>query len=63
MLESTSLTWRKSRRSTQNGACVEIGVSHGGVPVAIRDSKNPEGGKLAFSRSELRSFMTRVKTL
>lgn len=34
--------WRKSSRSEQQGACVELGSSG-----AIRDSKNPNGPVLA----------------
>jgi hypothetical protein len=32
-------TWRKSTRSGQNGACVELA----GTLDAVRDSKNPDG--------------------
>ena len=52
--------WRKSRRSGgQGGACVE--VADLGDAVAIRDSKNPGGPKLAFTRREMADFAARVK--
>ena len=48
------LTWRKSSESL-NGDCVEVASLPDGV--AVRDSKNPEGAKLTFSRSEWRAFL------
>jgi hypothetical protein len=53
--------WRKSSRSgSQGGQCVE--VADLGSAVAIRDSKNPDGPKLAFSRREMAEFAARVKS-
>jgi hypothetical protein len=60
-MELTGATWRKSRRSGGNGGeCVEVA----GLPgtVAVRDSKDPHGPKLAFSRDAWRAFAGRVKT-
>jgi hypothetical protein len=45
--------WRKSSRSGQNGACVEVGTVAGAI--AVRDSKHPNGPKLLFS---LRGWQT-----
>ncbi|WP_434742448.1 DUF397 domain-containing protein [Micromonospora sp. SH-82] len=48
------LVWRKSSASL-NGDCVEVApMSHG---VAVRDSKNPDGAVLSFSRSNWRAFL------
>lgn len=52
------LAWRKSSRSGGSGdndACVEIAFA--GPVVAIRDSKNPVAGSLAFSASAFTAFL------
>ena len=46
----SSVLWRKSARSDSEGDnCVEIA----GLPtvIAVRDSKHPDGPKLAFGRA------------
>jgi hypothetical protein len=53
--EMGALAWRKASRSVGNGECVEIAVAL--QYVAIRDSKNPEGGILRCTPSAFRSFL------
>lgn len=55
--KSEHLVWRKSTESL-NGDCVEIAPLPGGV--AVRDSKNPDGAMLTFTRSEWRAFLAGV---
>jgi Domain of unknown function (DUF397) len=60
-VEYSGAQWRKSRRSgNQGGACIEI--ADFGNAVGVRDSKNPTGPTLAFTRKEMADFATRLKT-
>ncbi|MBW8484239.1 DUF397 domain-containing protein [Actinomadura parmotrematis] len=54
--------WRKSSHSAGNGGeCVELAA----VPdsVAVRDSKDPEGGSLVLGRTDFRRFVGAIKEL
>ncbi len=52
--------WHKSSRSnTRPESCVE--VSNAGHAVAVRDSKDPDGGTLAFARRDMAAFANRIK--
>ncbi len=54
-------TWRKaSYSSTNGGECIEVGT--GSQAVAVRDSKNPDGPRLAFSPEGWMAFTRRIKT-
>jgi Domain of unknown function (DUF397) len=50
--------WRKSTRSNNGGACVEVATLQG--IVAVRDSKDPDGAALVFSPQEWQAFTTGV---
>lgn len=52
-------TWRKSSYSGANGACVEVALAAGSV--AVRDSKNREGGALVFGASAWRALVAEAK--
>jgi uncharacterized protein DUF397 len=55
----STLTWRKSSYSGGNGGqCVEVAASG---RVLVRDSKNPERGRLGFSAQTWREFTARIK--
>lgn len=59
-LDLSRAAWRKSTYSNNGGACVEVAR---GVPdvVAVRDSKDPDGPKLAFAPAEWKAFTSTVK--
>ena len=50
--------WRKSRSSSETN-CVEVTLV-GGL-IGVRDSKNPDGPVLAFTRSEWTAFLSGVR--
>jgi len=47
--------WKKSSRSGQSGQCVEFAIE--GERVLLRDSKNPTGPVLTFTRAEWIAFV------
>jgi hypothetical protein len=51
--------WRKSSYSTSGQECVE--VAYGEQAVGLRDSKNPEGDRLAVSPRVWRGFLARLR--
>jgi len=51
--------WRKSSRSGGGENCVE--AARFGDGVLVRDSKNPAGPSLAFTRAEWKRFLASVK--
>ncbi|WP_412520509.1 DUF397 domain-containing protein [Actinomadura madurae] len=52
--------WRKSSHSDQHGGeCVEVAALASAV--GVRDSKDPDGARLAFGVAEWRVFARRVK--
>ncbi|GAA3259654.1 DUF397 domain-containing protein [Nonomuraea helvata] len=71
-IDPSTLTWRKSRRSDGGNGCVEVAVADAapadaphkaerGPLVLFRDSENPAGPVLAFTRSELEAFFGGIK--
>ena len=53
--------WRKSSYSNGNGGhCVQVARNLPGA-VAVRDSKDPDGPRLAFRPEQWQSFATQVK--
>ena len=52
------LHWKTSSYSTGNGLCVELAMIEDGV--AIRDSKDPDGGILRFPGASFGAFLGAV---
>ncbi|MFC5749970.1 DUF397 domain-containing protein [Actinomadura rugatobispora] len=59
MIEPVRPRWRKSRRSGTGDNCVEIAGLDG--MRAVRDSKDPDGGVLAFDTAVWSSLIGRIK--
>jgi hypothetical protein len=59
--QDTILTrpWRKSSRSTGGNDCVEVAQS--GTSCLIRDSKNPDDGRLAVRPQTWAAFIRDIK--
>jgi hypothetical protein len=54
-----SAVWRKSVRSYANGNCVE--TTFLAALIGVRDSKNPYGPALFFTRTEWAAFLVAAK--
>ena len=59
--ELPEVMWRKSRRSgPQGGNCVEVARLADGQ-VAVRNSRQPAGPALVYTRAEIAAFLARAK--
>lgn len=57
------MKWKKSSRSGSNGgsACVEVGTPGDVSVVAVRDTKDRQGGTIVVSPEAFRAFVNTVK--
>jgi uncharacterized protein DUF397 len=53
--------WLKSTASNPSGECVEVAELTGGV-IAIRNSRDPGGPALIYTRTEVAAFLAGVKS-
>jgi Domain of unknown function (DUF397) len=60
-MDLTRAEWRKSSYSGGNGGqCVEVARDLPGI-IAVRDSKDPEGGALTLTPEQWRAFIAWVR--
>jgi hypothetical protein len=59
--ELDAVPWHKSRRSNPSGNCVELGVLPAGAGVAVRNSRDPHGPALIYTRDEIVAFFGGVR--
>ena len=56
----SDVTWFKSERSNQSGNCVEVAELPDGS-VAVRNSRDPHGPALVYTRDEIAAFIGGAK--
>lgn len=52
-----AVEWRKSSASNPSGNCVEAAALPGGQ-IAVRNSRDPQGPALVYTRAEIAAFLT-----
>ncbi|WP_228816640.1 DUF397 domain-containing protein [Nocardia transvalensis] len=57
----SDLAWRKSTFSNPSGNCVELADLANGL-VAMRNSRDPEGAVLVYTRPEIDAFLRGAKS-
>lgn len=61
MTDLSGAEWRKSTRSGGNGGnCVQVATNLSDI-VAVRDSKDPDGPALVFSRGSWAAFFSEIR--
>ncbi|MRH92765.1 DUF397 domain-containing protein [Nocardia sp. SYP-A9097] len=60
-IDSSQLAWRKSTFSNPSGNCVELAKLANGE-VAMRNSRDPEGSVLVYTRPEIECFLLGAKS-
>ncbi|MBO0868491.1 MAG: DUF397 domain-containing protein [Micromonosporaceae bacterium] len=58
--ELRNVRWQKSARSNSQGNCVEMAKLPNGE-IAVRNSRDPEGPALIYTRSEIEAFLLGTK--
>lgn len=58
-MDLTRAEWKKSTRSGGNGNCVEVAMMADGV--AVRDTKDRDGGTQIYTPAEWTAFVEGVK--
>jgi hypothetical protein len=59
--ELQGVTWRKSRRSNSTGNCVEVAELSTDGDVAVRNSRDPQGPALVYTRAEIEALILGIK--
>jgi len=49
--------WQKSGRSSPSGNCVELAQLPDGAGIAVRNSRDPLGPALIYTRDEIEAFI------
>ena len=58
-VDPSGVSWRKSSRCA-HGECIEVGELATST-IAVRDSKHPDGLRLAFAAATWKAFIEQVK--
>jgi hypothetical protein len=59
-ISTSAVRWRKSSASNPTGNCVELAELSGGA-IGVRNSRNPAGPVLVYSRAEIAAFLSGVR--
>ncbi|WP_067542256.1 DUF397 domain-containing protein [Nocardia crassostreae] len=60
-IDRSELSWRKSTFSNPSGNCVEVAELSNGL-VAMRNSLDPQGSVLVYTRPEIDAFLRGAKS-